>query len=234
MSISALLQAAEYLDKKDKDHVYCTSGDMDSSSDSGSSSRSFQDKALARSWPTSGAKQRKTSTSDRVSHNELEKSRRAHLRTCLDKLRELVPISETARHTTLGLLTRGRLFIQALEERDRRCMIHKESLYNKQRVLKRRLAELSYEIRQLQQQQVQKDNESLRRLHTTSETSQTTSMSEPVFFSAIEDAEIEVDVELKTEYPEESYSKNFVPKRSAHKESIAKTLNFEEQEYEEE
>lgn len=46
----------------------------------------------------------------RVAHNELEKTRRANLRSCLERLKELVPsVSDNAaRNTTLALLTRGR------------------------------------------------------------------------------------------------------------------------------
>ena len=39
--------------------------------------------------------------------------RRAHLRHCLEKLKDLVPVgSEASRHTTLGLLTKARGFIK--------------------------------------------------------------------------------------------------------------------------
>ena len=41
--------------------------------------------------------------------------RRAQLRTCLEKLKDLVPLGpESARHTTLGLLTRAKHFIKVL------------------------------------------------------------------------------------------------------------------------
>lgn len=39
--------------------------------------------------------------------------RRAHLRYCLEKLKEMVPLGpESNRHTTLGLLTRAKVFIK--------------------------------------------------------------------------------------------------------------------------
>lgn len=39
--------------------------------------------------------------------------RRAHLRNCLEKLKELVPLGhESSRHTTLGLLTKAKRFIK--------------------------------------------------------------------------------------------------------------------------
>ncbi len=39
--------------------------------------------------------------------------RRAHLRNCLEKLKEMVPLGpESSRHTTLGLLTKAKAFIK--------------------------------------------------------------------------------------------------------------------------
>lgn len=39
--------------------------------------------------------------------------RRAHLRSCLERLKEIVPLgSDTSRHTTLGLLTKAKRFIK--------------------------------------------------------------------------------------------------------------------------
>lgn len=41
--------------------------------------------------------------------------RRAHLRNCLEKLKELVPLGpESSRHTTLGLLTKAKAFIKVI------------------------------------------------------------------------------------------------------------------------
>ncbi|KAF8355155.1 mdl-1 [Pristionchus pacificus] len=53
----------------------------------------------------------------RVAHNELEKTRRANLRSCLERLKELVPsVSDNAaRNTTLALLTRGRDHLKELD-----------------------------------------------------------------------------------------------------------------------
>ncbi|VDO91396.1 unnamed protein product [Heligmosomoides polygyrus] len=45
----------------------------------------------------------------RAAHNELEKTRRANLRGCLETLKTLVPpIADASRNTTLALLTRAR------------------------------------------------------------------------------------------------------------------------------
>merc|ERR1711997_867804 len=58
---------------------------------------------------------------NRSTHNELEKNRRAHLRHCLEKLKDIVPVgADSSRHTTLGLLNKAKHFIKQLEERDLR------------------------------------------------------------------------------------------------------------------
>ncbi|EYB97215.1 hypothetical protein Y032_0142g2304 [Ancylostoma ceylanicum] len=53
---------------------------------------------------------RKNSTKhSRAAHNELEKTRRANLRGCLETLKTLVPpLGDASRNTTLALLTRAR------------------------------------------------------------------------------------------------------------------------------
>ena len=53
----------------------------------------------------------------RSTHNELEKNRRAHLRNCLEKLKDIVPLgADSSRHTTLGLLNKAKHFIKVSEE----------------------------------------------------------------------------------------------------------------------
>lgn len=97
---------------------------------------------------------KKNNQGSRSTHNELEKNRRAQLRTCLEKLKDLVPLGpESARHTTLGLLTRAKHFIKTLEDRDRRHLQHKDQLNREQRFLRRKLETLMgpYELSQLQQ-----------------------------------------------------------------------------------
>ncbi|XP_059477675.1 max dimerization protein 1-like isoform X2 [Neocloeon triangulifer] len=85
----------------------------------------------------------KKSQGNRTTHNELEKNRRAHLRTCLEKLKDMVPLGpESSRHTTLGLLTKAKRFIKNLEERERKVLSHKEQLQREQRYLRRRLENL--------------------------------------------------------------------------------------------
>ncbi|GLH00252.1 Uncharacterized protein GBIM_06687 [Gryllus bimaculatus] len=69
---------------------------------------------------------------------------RAHLRNCLEKLKEMVPLGpEASRHTTLGLLTKAKRFIKNLEERERKHAVHKENLHRDNRYLRRRLEQLS-------------------------------------------------------------------------------------------
>lgn len=73
----------------------------------------------------------------RATHNELEKNRRAHLRTCLDSLKLLLPINvEANRNTTLSLLTKARQHVKFLE--DQRCKeaAEKAELLRRQRHLK--------------------------------------------------------------------------------------------------
>lgn len=49
----------------------------------------------------------------RSTHNELEKNRRAHLRNCLEKLKDIVPVgADSSRHTTLGLLNKAKHYIK--------------------------------------------------------------------------------------------------------------------------
>merc|ERR1712223_2315600 len=84
---------------------------------------------------------------NRSTHNELEKNRRAHLRHCLEKLKDIVPVgADSSRHTTLGLLNKAKHFIKQLEERDRKVNLHKDNLNREQRYLRRRLELLSNQV----------------------------------------------------------------------------------------
>ncbi|XP_069488225.1 max dimerization protein 4 [Ambystoma mexicanum] len=80
----------------------------------------------------------------RSSHNELEKHRRAKLRLYLEQLKQLVPLGpDSTRHTTLSLLKRAKMHIKKLEEQDRKSLNVKEQLQREHRYLKRRLEQLS-------------------------------------------------------------------------------------------
>ncbi|XP_068911090.1 max-interacting protein 1-like isoform X2 [Tenebrio molitor] len=74
----------------------------------------------------------------------VSKIRRAHLRNCLEILKEIVPLGpEASRHTTLGLLTKAKRFIKNLEDKERKHSTHKEQLNREHRFLRRRLEQLS-------------------------------------------------------------------------------------------
>ncbi|XP_033116729.1 max dimerization protein 1-like isoform X2 [Anneissia japonica] len=89
-------------------------------------------------------KSKRNHNSSRSTHNELEKNRRAHLRTCLEKLKEIVPLqSESSRHTTLGLLTNAKAFIHDLEEEDKYLISAKEQLKQKQNHLMKRIGKFN-------------------------------------------------------------------------------------------
>jgi len=92
----------------------------------------------------SSKRPKKKSQGNRSTHNELEKNRRAHLRTCLEKLKEVVPLeSDSSRHTTLGLLTKAKGFIRTLEDCDRRQQMHIAELMDRQRFLRSKLEEIN-------------------------------------------------------------------------------------------
>jgi len=80
----------------------------------------------------------------RTAHNELEKTRRANLRSCLDRLKDMVPTgggSDTTspRNTTLSLLTRARNYIQTLENTNQAIIAEKRRLQDQQRLMRRHL-----------------------------------------------------------------------------------------------
>jgi len=131
MSIAALLQAAEYLERREREaeHGYASTLPLPHPHHSD----------LSRRRPKS-----KKSQGNRTTHNELEKNRRAHLRNCLEKLKEMVPLgAESSRHTTLGLLTKAKAFIKTLEDKERKHTMAKEQLLREHRYLRRRLGQLS-------------------------------------------------------------------------------------------
>jgi len=136
MSIQTLLQAAEYLERREREaeHGYATSLPV----------IEYQNTPK----PTRLTKvSKKPQGGSRSSHNELEKNRRAHLRGCLESLKDLVPLgSDSSRHTTLGLLNKAKHFIKTLEDKDRKSLTHKENLHREQRYLRRRLELLSCQV----------------------------------------------------------------------------------------
>nr|XP_045624940.1 max dimerization protein 1-like isoform X2 [Procambarus clarkii] len=121
MSLAVLLQAAEYIERREREmeHGYASTLPMpDHYRYSKSSKRSR-------------------------SKSKLQSNRRAHLRTCLETLKEMVPLGpDGSRHTTLGLLTRAKHFIKNLEDKERKQTAHKDHLAREQRFLRRRLESL--------------------------------------------------------------------------------------------
>lgn len=136
-SIETLLEAAEYIDRREREakaeHGYA-------------STIRFPDDIRH------GMKRPKTrkSQGNRTSHNELEKNRRAHLRKCLENLKDIVPLGpEASRHTTLGLLTKAKRFIKNLEDKERKHASYKDQLCREQRFLRRRVESLHLQLSQM-------------------------------------------------------------------------------------
>jgi MAX dimerization protein len=169
MSIAALLQAAEYLERRERGKFIASPpyppppfADTAAAND-GSSAAAAADRVntvvffaeaehgYASPMPITidlkGSSKRpktKKSQGSRTTHNELEKNRRAHLRNCLEKLKEMVPLGhESSRHTTLGLLTKAKRFIKNLESQEKKHMMHKDTLSREHRYLRRRLDQLT-------------------------------------------------------------------------------------------
>ncbi|KAM4750174.1 max dimerization protein 4 isoform 2-T2 [Anableps anableps] len=129
-SLLILLEAAEYLERRDREAEHGYASVLPYSSD-------FSRKKT-KATPISRKAQ-----NNRSSHNELEKHRRAKLRLYLEQLKKLVPLGpDSTRHTTLSLLKRAKMHIK-LEEQDKKALNVKEQLQRQHRYLKRRLEQLS-------------------------------------------------------------------------------------------
>lgn len=145
MSIATLLQAAEYLERRERANSFCVNSEAEHGY--ASSLPSPREEYQNPSKPQRLNKTTKKSQGNRSTHNELEKNRRAHLRSCLENLKDLVPVgTESSRHTTLGLLNKAKHFIKNLEDRDRKSLSAKETLHREQRYLRRRLELLSDQV----------------------------------------------------------------------------------------
>jgi len=137
MNIDTLLQAAEYIERREREaeHGYASTLPNTVS----------VNQIITTKNPR--LKSTKKAQGSRSTHNELEKNRRAHLRSCLENLKDLVPVgADSSRHTTLGLLNKAKHFIKNLEDRDKKSLSAKEILYREQRYLRRRLELLSEEV----------------------------------------------------------------------------------------
>ncbi|KAF7217949.1 max dimerization protein 4 [Nothobranchius furzeri] len=130
-SLLILLEAAEYLERRDREAEHGYASVLPYSNDY--SRKKTKPTTISRKSPN-----------NRSSHNELEKHRRAKLRLYLEQLKKLVPLGpDSTRHTTLSLLKRAKMHIKKLEEQDRKALNVKEQLQREHRYLKRRLEQLS-------------------------------------------------------------------------------------------
>ncbi|XP_042593714.1 max dimerization protein 3 [Cyprinus carpio] len=130
-NIQVLLQAAEYLERREREaeHGYA-------------SVLPFYSKGVTDKRKKQKSKSHSPGNSRSV-HNELEKHRRAQLKHCLEQLKEQVPLSsESARNTTLSLLRQAQLHIKKLQEQDERAELLKDRLRWEQRELRTRLEKL--------------------------------------------------------------------------------------------
>ncbi|XP_077379694.1 max-interacting protein 1 isoform X2 [Festucalex cinctus] len=128
MNIERLLEAAEYLERRERECEHGYASTFPSNQDTNyQRQRKFRNKKFS-------------SNHNRSTHNELEKNRRAHLRLCLERLKTLIPLGpDCSRHTTLGLLNKAKAHIKKLEEADRKSQYQLESLEREQRHLQRQL-----------------------------------------------------------------------------------------------
>merc|ERR1712029_1020015 len=151
-SIAALLQAAEYVERREREveHGYASSLPgpfvLDESYNQTRNHLSIGVNSNS-SFKRLKTPNNKKPQGNRSTHNELEKNRRAHLRNCLEKLKDIVPVGgDSSRHTTLGLLNKAKHFIKSLEEKERKVNLHKDNLNREQRYLRRRLELLSNQV----------------------------------------------------------------------------------------
>ncbi|XP_039624361.1 max dimerization protein 1 [Polypterus senegalus] len=131
--VQMLLEAADYLERREREAEHGYASMLPYNSSSGGKER---DSAKRRN-------KAKKNSSSRSTHNEMEKNRRAHLRLCLERLKSLVPLGpDSNRHTTLSLLMKAKVHIKKLEESDKRAQHQIDQLQREQRHLRRRLEQL--------------------------------------------------------------------------------------------
>ncbi|KAM9265998.1 max dimerization protein 3 [Cariama cristata] len=129
-SIQVLLQAAEFLERRERGAAGSRYPPCLAEAEHGYAS-------------LCPARSRRAVGSVRSVHNALEKHRRAQLRCCLERLKQQVPVGAgPARPTTLSLLHRARLHIQRLEEQELRARRAKDQLRNRQQSLRQQLEHL--------------------------------------------------------------------------------------------
>ncbi|NXQ32249.1 MAD4 protein, partial [Alaudala cheleensis] len=139
-SLLILLEAAEYLERRDREaeHGYASVLPFDSDYS--------RKKTKAGTMARKSQNNRADSARLQLHYNALvfAACRRAKLRLYLEQLKQLVPLGpDSTRHTTLSLLKRAKMHIKKLEEQDRKALNIKEQLQREHRYLKRRLEQLS-------------------------------------------------------------------------------------------
>ncbi|KAH8878112.1 Max dimerization protein isoform 2 [Schistosoma japonicum] len=134
-----LLQAARKLDEEETLHRYPYSTEK---WDHRSSHRNYDETHSSYSCSHSYGSQKRPVASVRCTHNELEKSRRAHLRTCMETLKERLNFdNDVPRITMLTVLKKATATIQLLKQKKQCLESYEDS--EKQRcvqLLKRRQA----------------------------------------------------------------------------------------------
>ncbi|XP_074603722.1 max dimerization protein 1-like isoform X2 [Brevipalpus obovatus] len=159
MSIATLLEAAEYLERREREAEHGYASTVPPEYDL----KNNYYNTINLSPDNTKLPKFKKSQGNRSTHNELEKNRRAHLRSCLESLKSLVPLGpEASRHTTLGLLNKAKAFIKCLEDKDRKQSSQKDQLVREQRYLLRRLDQLQEHLR---------NNSTMHRIRSISESS---------------------------------------------------------------
>ncbi|KHJ99179.1 Helix-loop-helix DNA-binding domain protein [Oesophagostomum dentatum] len=97
----------------------------------------------AQPYCSSSPSRKNSSKHSRAAHNELEKTRRANLRGCLETLKTLVPpLGDASRNTTLALLTRARDHIKQLEECNAVLLQERDRLQDQKSLLQNELERL--------------------------------------------------------------------------------------------
>ncbi|CAH8555598.1 unnamed protein product [Heterobilharzia americana] len=134
-----LLQAARKLDEEESLHRYPHSSEK---WEHKHSQRNYEETNISYSYSNNYGSQRRPVTSVRCTHNELEKSRRAHLRTCMETLKERLNFdNDVPRITMLTVLKKATATIQLLKQKKQCLESYEDS--EKQRcvqLLKRRQA----------------------------------------------------------------------------------------------
>lgn len=154
MSLETLLEAAEYLEWRNKPK---TRGDAIPNDPHGYSVRVVNDSDDSPESSNSGKyadtddrdKRRAGGAGTREVHNKLEKNRRAHLKECFDYLKKQIPTLEDKRTSNLGILRGSLRYIQALRRKEKEYELEMQRLAREKICLQERLASLKIELSRL-------------------------------------------------------------------------------------